>query len=950
VSNIVSVTLTDPAGAVIAQGTTTDPTICGNSDGSIEITGLGTGDLAYTGTVIGTDIGVTLPFTTSTFTAGTYDFTFTQGACVSNTISVTLTDPAANAITDGGFVDPSTCGATDGQIIVTGIGTGDLTWTGTNPGNIIGYISGDVIPNLSAGIFDFTFTQGVCISNTLSITLTNPAANPISDGGFLDPTICAAADGQIIVTGIGTGDLTWTGTNPGNIIGYNSGDVIPNLSAGIFDFTFNQGVCVSNTLSITLTNPAGTAIADGGFVNPTICGAADGQITVAGIGTGNLTWTGTNPGNIIGYNLGDVIPNLSAGFFDFTFTQGVCVSNTISIVLTGPAPAVIADGGFINPTTCAGADGQITIAGIGTGDLTWTGTNPGNIIAYNLGDVIPNLNAGNYDFTLAQGTCTSNTISFILTDPTPALISDGGFINPSTCGASDGQITIAGTGTGDLSWSGTTPGNIIGYNLGDVIPNFIQGTFTFTFLQNACLSNTVSISLIDPSVVVTPLISASGPTSFCIGDNVILTSSSASNNLWSTGETAQTITVSTNQSITVTVTDGFCSETSANENIVVNITPPTAPIISVSGSTSFCIGDNVILTSSYASGNVWSTGETTDFITVSTTEDIDVTINVGGCFATSILESVVANPIPLTPIITSNGASPICSGSTIQLTSSSATNNLWSNTQTSQNTNVGTSGNYTVTVTELGCSATSAPFSVTVNPTPNAPLVFVTGSTTFCAGGSVELTSSIPTGIVWSNGATTATIITSTTGTYNVSYTVNGCSSPSQNINVVAHPLPSVSLANYQDVCNVSGNFALTQGIPSGGNYSVNGVQSTSFNPLTANLGINTIDYDLIDENGCFGFATNTINVYTCVGLEEENEIDFNIYPNPSSGIFYLKGDNLNSIKKLSVQDEIGRTIYMTTYTNDINSIDLREYSVGFYYVVIEGDNFNVMKKIQVVQ
>ena len=67
-------------------------------------------------------------------------------------------------------------------------------------------------------------------------------------------------------------------------------------------------------IAITVQN---TVISNGGFIDPSICGNSDGQVIIGGIGNGNLSWTGTNPGNILSYNLGDVIPSLMAGTYDF---------------------------------------------------------------------------------------------------------------------------------------------------------------------------------------------------------------------------------------------------------------------------------------------------------------------------------------------------------------------------------------------------------------------------------------------------------------------------------------------------------------------------------------------------------------------------------------------------------------------------------------------------------
>ena len=78
------------------------------------------------------------------------------------------------------------------------------------------------------------------------------------------------------------------------------------------------------------------------------------------------------------------------------------------------------------------------------------------------------------------------------------------------------------------------------------------------------------------------------------------------------------------------------------------------------------------------------------------------------------------------------------------------------------------SGNYTVSVTDGNGCVNSASQGVTVHP---LPVVSITpsGPTTFCAGGSVDLTAN-PAGAsyLWSNGAVTRTITASASGTYTV--------------------------------------------------------------------------------------------------------------------------------------------------------------------------------------
>jgi len=75
--------------------------------------------------------------------------------------------------------------------------------------------------------------------------------------------------------------------------------------------------------------------------------------------------------------------------------------------------------------------------------------------------------------------------------------------------------------------------------------------------------------------------------------------------------------------------------------------------------------------------------------------------------------------LPTTPTISTSGSTTICQGSSVTLTSSTATSYLWSNSATTKSIIVSSSGNYSVTIKDAnGCAATSAVKSVTVNPLP----------------------------------------------------------------------------------------------------------------------------------------------------------------------------------------------------------------------------------------
>ena len=110
---------------------------------------------------------------------------------------------------------------------------------------------------------------------------------------------------------------------------------------------------------------------------------------------------------------------------------------------------------------------------------------------------------------------------------------------------------------------------------------------------------------------VTPTITAGGPTTFCDGGSVTLTSSAGTSYLWSNGATTASINITTSGSYTVQVTNasGCQSAVSAATNVTVNAIPPT-PTITAGGPTTFCDGGSVTLTSSAETSYLWSNAAT----------------------------------------------------------------------------------------------------------------------------------------------------------------------------------------------------------------------------------------------------------------------------------------------------------------------------------------------------
>jgi hypothetical protein len=142
------------------------------------------------------------------------------------------------------------------------------------------------------------------------------------------------------------------------------------------------------------------------------------------------------------------------------------------------------------------------------------------------------------------------------------------------------------------------------------------------------------------------LVTASGPTTFCIGDSVTLSAPAGFNYLWNIGANTQSIVVKIGGDYTVQTIAGTCtSAVSAITTVTIN-PAVLAPTITASGPTTFFEDDSVIL-STTASPVLWSNGATTSSIVVKTAGTYTVTSSFGGCSATSLPVVVVVNPKPI---------------------------------------------------------------------------------------------------------------------------------------------------------------------------------------------------------------------------------------------------------------------------------------------------------------
>jgi hypothetical protein len=294
-----------------------------------------------------------------------------------------------------------------------------------------------------------------------------------------------------------------------------------------------------------------------------------------------------------------------------------------------------------------------------------------------------------------------------------------------------------------------------------------------------------------------PFIALSGSTTFCEGENVIMTSNYDSGNIWSTAATTKAITITTTGNFSLKQRDANgCESTSDQISVKVNTLPAT-PAVTALRPTTFCLRDYTTLRSSEAFSYVWSNGETGREIEIRNSGDFTIAAkDQNGCVSpVSPVVKVVANPLPETPVIRANGPVVFCADLSVTLQSTAAAGFLWNNGASTQSLRVTTPGTFSVqTINDFKCySDPSNQITTQTLALPPSPTITALGDTTFCDGDFVTLKAVLGSNFFWNTLEEGDSIRADTSGRYAARVRdAQGCFSPfSKAITIDVKPTPS---------------------------------------------------------------------------------------------------------------------------------------------------------------
>lgn len=411
------VVLSDPAGMSINTTNVVNASCPGVANGSATISVSG-GNNPYTVLWSTGATGLTL----SNVTSGTYQCTVTDNKLCTKVSSVTIGSDQQATLELLSTVSPTCFGLSNGSINILASNANGYTinWSTGQ--------SGSAISQLPAGIYTAVANNSAgCISNMLTVELTQPAAISQDTTTVQDISCAGLEDGSIeVLYAGGTGALQYTWSND------STGSYIDSLTQGTYFLTITDVNGCNQLDSFVIVNPDSLAVDSFILTTPTCYNSMNGGLIVlASGGTGALSFAWSNG------LVGDTLTNLAAGqyIYHLSDVNNCLVSDTV--LLAGPT-AFEPNDTITNTSVQGSTDGKI--------QTSFEGGSQPYLYNWSTGDTtsfIDSLAEGLYLLTITDAAGCTEEFQFNVQSGNCALSVAYAIQNVSCFGDSTGVISFA---------------------------------------------------------------------------------------------------------------------------------------------------------------------------------------------------------------------------------------------------------------------------------------------------------------------------------------------------------------------------------------------------------------------------------------------------------------------------------------------------------------------------
>jgi PKD repeat protein len=412
---------------------------------------------------------------------GSYSVVVTDDAGCKDSIQAVITGPPA----------PLALSSAVGNVDCFGNATGSIALSvsgGTAP-YAYSWDNGAVTQNLNnvvSGTYTVLVTDTNGCTESLSATITQPAAGMTSSAVATDVNCFGDATGAIVATISG-------GTAPYSFAWSNSATTqdIANLIAGPYTLiTTDQEGC-TNTLNVQINQPA-APLALALPSDSVLCfGQTNGalNLNVSG-GTAPYSFLWNNGATTQNVN------NLAVGSYSVVVTDDAGCKDSIQAVITGP-PAPLALSSVVGNVDCFGnATGSIALS-VSGGTAPYAYSWDNGAVTQNLNNVV----SGTYTVLVTDTNGCTESLSATITQPAAPLQVTLSAIDVSCFGFSDGSVASlvsGGTAPYQYSWNSGQSSDSIG--------NLVSGTYSVIVTDTNLCTATDTIQVTQPAdIIIVPI-------------------------------------------------------------------------------------------------------------------------------------------------------------------------------------------------------------------------------------------------------------------------------------------------------------------------------------------------------------------------------------------------------------------------------------------------------------